>query len=183
MNYNNSDRDKRNEDNQDDIVDWVYDEFQKFFKMPFFKKQLKELLHTLLLSDNKNIYGLKINIEPINTPILCKYFQTNSKLVNYDRHLYCYNKHIKINDIIEGKKEIYVTAEIPDVNRNDINLNATEDTVEINVDNPIIKYSELIDLPSKIRPKKIKYTIKNGILDITLEKKRFISRKLSKNQN
>ena len=181
MNYYNSDRDKRNEDKQKDIVDWVYDEFQKIFEIPCFKKQLKELLNTILLSEDKYLYGLKINIVPIDAPVFCEYFK--SKFVNYNKQTERYNGCIKLHDVIEGEKELYVTAEIPNADQNDINLNVTEDTIEITADTPIMNYYKVIDLPSKIRPKKVTYSFKNGILDITMKKRRLINRKLSKNQN
>jgi HSP20 family protein len=169
MDFHNSDRGKRNEDKREDIVDWIYDEFQKFFELPYFKKQLKKLIHTILLSDGKYLYGLKINIEPIDKPYFCKYF--HKKFGNYNRQLVSYNDYIKIHDILEGKKKLYITAEIQNVDRKDINLNLSEETVEITVDNHIMKYNKLIDLPSKILPKEVAYTFKNGIMDITLKKK------------
>jgi len=76
-----------------------------------------------------------------------------------------------LTDIIEGKNEVAITVEIPGVERNNINLVATENSLEINVDSPKRKYHKIIDLPCNVKSKSTKATYKNGILDIVLDKK------------
>jgi len=76
-----------------------------------------------------------------------------------------------LTDIIEGENEVAITVEIPGVEREDINLIATEDTLEIKVDSPKRKYHKRIDLPCNVKTKSTKATYKNGILDIVLDKK------------
>ena len=74
-------------------------------------------------------------------------------------------------DIIEGENDVAITVEIPGVEKEDINLVATEDTLEIKVDSPKRKYHKRIDLPCNVKTKSTKATYKNGILDIVLDKK------------
>jgi HSP20 family protein len=74
-------------------------------------------------------------------------------------------------DIIEGENDVAITVEIPGVEREDINLVATEDTLEIKVDSPKRKYLKRIDLPCNVKTKSTKANYKNGILDIVLDKK------------
>ncbi len=74
-------------------------------------------------------------------------------------------------DIIEGENDVAITVEIPGVEKEDINLTATEDTLEIKVDSPKRKYHKRIDLPCNVKTKSTKATYKNGILDIVLDKK------------
>jgi HSP20 family protein len=74
-------------------------------------------------------------------------------------------------DIIEGENDVAITVEIPGVEKEDINLVATEDTLEIKVDSPKRKYHKRIDLPCNVKSKSTKATYKNGILDIVLDKK------------
>jgi HSP20 family protein len=74
-------------------------------------------------------------------------------------------------DIIEGENDVAITVEIPGVEKEDINLVATEDTLEIKVDSPKRKYLKRIDLPCNVKTKSTKATYKNGILDIVLDKK------------
>jgi len=76
-----------------------------------------------------------------------------------------------LTDIIEGENDVAITVEIPGVEREDINLVATEDTLDIKVDSPKRKYHKRIDLPCNVKTKSTKATYKNGILDIVLDKK------------
>jgi HSP20 family protein len=76
-----------------------------------------------------------------------------------------------LTDIIEGEDDVAITVEIPGVEKEDINLVATEDTLEIKVDSPKRKYHKRIDLPCNVKTKSTKATYKNGILDIVLDKK------------
>ena len=76
-----------------------------------------------------------------------------------------------LTDIIEGENDVAITVEIPGVEKDDIDLVATEGTLEIKVDAPKRKYHKLIDLPCNVKTKSTKATYKNGILDIVLDKK------------
>ena len=76
-----------------------------------------------------------------------------------------------LTDIIEGDCDIAITIEIPGVEKNDIDLNVTEDELIIKVDVPQRKYHKVVNLPSKVKPKSTRATYKNGILDIVLDKK------------
>ena len=76
-----------------------------------------------------------------------------------------------LTDIIEGENDVAITVEVPGVEKEDIDLIATEDTLEIKVDSPKRKYHKRIDLPCNVKTKTTKATYKNGILDIVLDKK------------
>ena len=75
-------------------------------------------------------------------------------------------------DIMETDGEIKVVAELPGVEKKDIKLYGTEDTLTISVDTPERKYYKKVELPSRVDTKKTKATYKNGVLEITLKKKR-----------
>lgn len=76
-----------------------------------------------------------------------------------------------LTDIIEGDEEISITIELPGVEKKDIDLNVTANSIEIRVDNPKRKYHRLIDLPCDVIPKTSKASYKNGILDIVIKRK------------
>jgi len=66
---------------------------------------------------------------------------------------------------------VAITVEIPGVEREDIDLNATNDALEIKVDTPQRKYHKKLVLPCDVLPKTTKATYKNGILDIVLKRR------------
>ena len=76
-----------------------------------------------------------------------------------------------LTDIIEGDEEVAVTVEMPGVEKEDIDLNVTGDTLEITVDNPKRKYHKQLDLPCDVKPKTTEATYKNGVLDVVVKRK------------
>jgi HSP20 family protein len=73
-------------------------------------------------------------------------------------------------DVISTDGEIKVVAELPGVEKGDIKLHGTEDTLTISVDTPKHKYFKEVEIPAKIDPKKAKTEYKNGVLEVTIPK-------------
>ncbi len=73
-------------------------------------------------------------------------------------------------DIVETDNEIQVVAELPGVEKEEIKLHGTEDSLVISVDNPQRKYYKEISLPAKVNVKEAKTQYKNGVLEIRLPK-------------
>lgn len=66
--------------------------------------------------------------------------------------------------------EVKVVAELPGVEKSDVKLHGTEDTLTISVDTPQRKYFKEVRLPAKVDVKETKSTYKNGVLEVTLSK-------------
>ena len=75
-----------------------------------------------------------------------------------------------LTDICEGKDEVYITLEIPGVEKKDIDLQIREDELSVGVEHPQRNYHKDIQFPYRIEPDSVKATYKNGVLDITLKK-------------
>ena len=73
-------------------------------------------------------------------------------------------------DILSEDGTIRVVAEVPGVEKSDIELNCSERTLAISVDAERRKYYKEVDLPAEVDPKISKATYKNGVLEITLTK-------------
>jgi len=71
---------------------------------------------------------------------------------------------------VENEKEIRVVAELPGVEKTDIKLHGTEDSIDISVDKPQNKYYKEVQLPAKVRVKEATSTYKNGVLEVVLPK-------------
>lgn len=74
-------------------------------------------------------------------------------------------------DVIEGVDLIYVTVDMPGVSRSDIDLRATEALLTVSANAPARKYFREIPLPAPVRVDTIRATYKNGVLDVSLERK------------
>ena len=74
-------------------------------------------------------------------------------------------------DVIEGIDTIFVTIDLPGVTRKDIDLRATEGTLVVRADSKSRSYYREIPLPAPVRTDMITATYKNGVLDVSLERK------------
>lgn len=73
-------------------------------------------------------------------------------------------------DIVDTHNEIRVVAELPGVEKSDIKLHGTEDSLTISVDTAKSKYYKEVDLPAKVRVKEANSSYKNGVLEVILPK-------------
>jgi HSP20 family protein len=73
-------------------------------------------------------------------------------------------------DIVETNEDIHVVAELPGVEKTDIKLHGTEDSLTISVDTPNYKYYKEVALPVNVRVKEAKSSYKNGVLEVIIPK-------------
>ncbi|MFQ6080095.1 MAG: archaeal heat shock protein Hsp20 [Candidatus Bathyarchaeia archaeon] len=73
-------------------------------------------------------------------------------------------------DVMRTDGEVKVIAELPGVEKEDIKLHGTENTLTISVDTPQRKYFKEVELPAKVKIKEAKTSYKNGVLEVTLPK-------------
>jgi len=115
------------------------------------------------------VHGYKINFGPDGKPRIEDFGNRPLKTKTGDSMISEERK--PLTDIIEGKDDVAITVEIPGVEKDDIDLNVKEESLQIKVNAPHRKYHKVVDLPCKVKPKSTKATYKNGILDVVLEKK------------
>jgi HSP20 family protein len=72
-------------------------------------------------------------------------------------------------DIFENGEFVHILAEFPEVEKEDIILRATAQSLEIKVIKPS-EYSEDIELPVRVDPKSASASYKNGVLEVTFRR-------------
>ena len=75
-------------------------------------------------------------------------------------------------DVTTSNTEVKVIVEMPGVAKDKIKINAYDNSVEIKSDDPQRKYHEVIDLPPEADIETARSTYKNGLLEITFNKKK-----------
>jgi len=112
------------------------------------------------------VYGYSVKIGPDGKPEIREFGNVKPSrqgpLVKEERE--------PLVDIIETNGEVHIVAELPGVEKRDIKLHGTEDTISISVDTPQRKYFKEVTLPAKVKVKEAKTQYKNGVLEITLPK-------------
>ena len=73
-------------------------------------------------------------------------------------------------DIMETNDAVQVVAELPGVDKEDIQVHGTETALTVSVDTPQRKYYKDIALPVKVKVREARSTYKNGVLEIILPK-------------
>lgn len=79
-------------------------------------------------------------------------------------------------DVLESEEAVHVIAEMPGIEKENIQLNATDLILDIETLNGNPKYSERVELPVKVDPQSAKATYKNGILEVAFKRMESSSR-------
>jgi len=113
------------------------------------------------------VYGYSMKIGPDGKPEIQEFGNIKKSLKGLPQ---VKEERQPLVDVVETNGEIRVVAELPGVEKTDIKLHGTEDSLEINVDTPHYKYGKEIELPAKVKVKEAKSTYKNGVLEVILPK-------------
>jgi len=73
-------------------------------------------------------------------------------------------------DVFDTDKTVQVVAEMPGIEKQDVELSAEGRELEIKASHGERKYHEFVDLPADVDIDSAKASYKNGVLDITLSK-------------
>jgi len=74
-------------------------------------------------------------------------------------------------DIMEEDNTVKIVAEVPGVEKEDINLELAQNSLIISVDTKTRKYYKEVELPSQVDSESVKASYRNGVMEITLTKK------------
>ena len=112
------------------------------------------------------VYGYSMKIGPDGKPEIQEFGNIKKSLkgpqVKEERE--------PLVDIVETNDEIRVVVEMPGVEKSDIKLHGTEDSLTISVDTPQSKYFKEVTLPAKVKVRDAKSTYKNGVLEVVMPK-------------
>ena len=73
-------------------------------------------------------------------------------------------------DVLETEDQVKVTAELPGVEKKDVNLETTEHNLTITVSTEKRNYYKNVDLPVSVKADSAKATHNNGVLEVCLDK-------------
>jgi HSP20 family protein len=73
-------------------------------------------------------------------------------------------------DIIEEGETVVVLVALPGVNKDDIDLRITGDSLTFSVDAADFEWYDELKLPARVKPKSARASYKNGVLEIKVKK-------------
>jgi len=157
--------------------DEVFKDMERMFEEAFkgFKEAPEGLAREKRLPDGRIVreygpivYGYSVTIGPDGKPVVREF--GNIKPSMKPGLLDVKSEREPLVDIIEEAETVKVVAEVPGVEKNDIQLYGTERSLTIKVDTPARKYFKEVELPAEVDPKSARSTYKNGVLEVILKK-------------
>jgi len=117
------------------------------------------------------VYGFSMTTGPDGKPIIKEY----GNIKPNRRHSKAQIREIKeekepLIDVLEEDKTITIVAQLPGIEKEDIDVNVTETQTTISVDTEEQSYYKKLQLPAIVDPKSAKTSYKNGVLQIKLQK-------------
>ena len=139
-----------------------FEELEKEFE------QMNELMNRMMTSLGKEpqVYGFSVQVGPEGIPHVERF--GNVLPVGKDHDL---REPFATSIINEKDNEFNITAEMPGVNKEDIEVNATESEVVLKAESNGRKYYRSIAAPSPVDPDSAKAKYNNGVLEVTLRLK------------
>ncbi|RLE66608.1 MAG: Hsp20/alpha crystallin family protein [Thermoprotei archaeon] len=145
-----------------DEIDKVFDEMMK----EMFREEGREGISRRIERYGPYFYGFSVTIGPDGVPHVREWGNIKPGVIKPR-----ISESIEpFTDVIEEKDVIKVIMDIPGVEKDKINVEMTEDTIEVSASNGDRKYHKTIQLKKKIKPETAKAKYKNGVLTITVEK-------------
>jgi HSP20 family protein len=153
------------EDKRKDLRD-VLDELDSYFEG--FEKEIEEVVKNSIFSSDRSgkpfIAGFTFNMGPEGKPSM-QIFGNNP--VGGDGFRTPINEQI----VDEKNSALRVLLEMPGVEKQDISIEATEDSAVITAENQEKKYRAELKLKAPVRPDSGKAEYKNGMLEISFSLK------------
>lgn len=115
------------------------------------------------------VYGINLSVGPDGKPKISKFGNIQPKM---GKREIVTNFREPLTEVMEEGDFVIIVVEMPGINKNDIELKATEYSLTISAESDINnrKYRKTINLKSAIDPDYAKARYKNGILEIKLNK-------------
>lgn len=121
------------------------------------------------------IYGYSVSLGPDGKPIIREFGNVKPSMKSEAfggrrPSLEVKAEREPLVDTIEEDETIKVVAEVPGVEKDEIDLDCTEKTITISVDSATKKYYKTVELPSDVDPTSAQASYRNGVLEVTLNK-------------
>lgn len=140
-----------------------FEEFDKFFRR-MMERAMRDLKEE---TGGPFVYGFTYYIGPDGKPV----FREFGNVKPSDRGFIVQEEREPLVETYEEDDEIIVVAEVPGVSKENINLMAGEDELEISAETPERKYRKRVKLPAPIDPDSVKASYKNGVLEVRMKRK------------
>jgi len=170
-------RDRKDKKEKDEFPFDIFND-RSFFGNDLFERFFNEMSKMMenIDEDNPNIqvkkfgpyvWGYSMSIGPDGKPIVKQFSNVDQEINQPELNE---SSSEPLIDVFIEDKTVKVIAEMPGVNKEDIQVTATESKIKILADSDIKHYNTEKELNVKIKPKTAKSTYNNGILELIFER-------------
>jgi HSP20 family protein len=163
-------------------IDEVFKEMEEMMEREFKElstKAPRDLIRERKLPDGTKVkewgpfvYGYSVTIGPDGKPKMREFGNVKPETRMGRPRIDIKEKREPLTDVMTTNGEVKVIIELPGVEKKDIKLHGTENSLTISVDTPQRKYHKEVELPAIVDPAKAKSSYKNGVLEVTLQKRK-----------
>ena len=153
------------------FFDSFFDDFPDFGEMDrMFDKMFEEMSRDAGRFKTEQgkpiVYGFSMHVGPDGKPHVSQFgnVEVHKGKVKDERE--------PLVDVINAEKEVTVIAELPGVTKEEVHLRFANGRLVIDVKDPERKYYKEVALPEQVDEDSVKATLKNGILEVKLAKKK-----------
>lgn len=117
------------------------------------------------------VYGFSVTRRPGEEPSIREFGNIPPhQEIGQFRHDIHIDERKPLIDVLETEDSVHVIAEVPGIEKEDIQLDATDSAVDLRACRDERKYSEHIELPVKVNPNSAEATYKNGVLEVIFKR-------------
>lgn len=177
------------------VSDWFYNDDDVFGQMPFsfgsafrdfdehFRRTRQEMNRLMQMAQSGElkspeeggpyVYGMSVKVGPDGVPQVQEFGNVKGpyyQLGNTETAQQLEGYREPLVDVIEDRDVISITVEMPGVERDEIDLEISEEEVTLKVDHEKRRYFKKIPLGVQIVPDSSKATFRNGVLEVVVKK-------------
>lgn len=163
-------------------VDDLFKEMDEFMKREFeefSKKAPKDLVRERILPNGTRVkewgpfvYGYSVTLDPEGKPQIREFGNIKPQARLGKPTIDIKEQREPLTDVLTTDGEVRVVAELPGVEKEDVKLHGTEDSLTISVAKPQRKYYKKLELPAKVDIRQSKSSYKNGVLEVCIPRKK-----------
>jgi len=165
-----------------DDIDEMFSEMNEMMEREFkelSKRAPRDLIRERTLPNGRKVkswgpfvYGYSVKIGPDGKPQVREFGNIKPGARLGRPRIDIKEKRAPLVDVMTTDGQVKVVAELPGVQKEDIKLHTTESSLKITVDTSQRKYYKEVKLPAKVNPEEAMASYKNGVLEVTLPKKK-----------
>ena len=120
------------------------------------------------------VYGYSVKVGLDGKPVVREFgnMKPNSSVGDDKRPLSLQEAREPLVDVIQEPEQVKIITELPGVEKEDIQLFASERSLTIDVTNPEHRYHKELELPFEVDEESATSTYRNGVLETVIKRKR-----------